>query len=238
MESEAKVTATKTDKVGHTWRKAVDVTIKATLSGGNGLPRAQPRRGSRLHFTKDGDFLAFERVVEDTLRTRRMRLCDRCLMPNHWHFVVWPQRDGDLSAFMQQVTETHVKRWKEHRHEIGYGHLYQGHTSVSQWKLKTRSIMSLATWRGTPCVQTSWTERNPGDGQVCAVWSMEAQRFPSSRRGRFLALPIGCNLADPTGLQVLKKCRVSGRRHFCHPTSFQGRGCENGRSTEDPASGS
>ena len=43
---------------------------------------------------------------------------------------------------------------------------------------------------------------------------------------------------DPTGLQVLKKCRVSGRRHFCHPTSFQGRGCENGRSTEDPASGS
>ena len=46
------------------------------------------------------------------------------------------------------------------------------------------------------------------------------------------------NLPDPTGLQVLKKCRVSGRRHFCHPTSFQGRGCENGRSTEDPASGS
>ena len=43
---------------------------------------------------------------------------------------------------------------------------------------------------------------------------------------------------DPTGLQVLKKCRVSGQRHFCHPTSFQGRGCENGRSTEDPASGS
>ncbi len=27
---------------------------------------------------------------------------------------------------MQQVTNTHVKRWKEHRHEIGYGHLYQG----------------------------------------------------------------------------------------------------------------
>src|SRR5208283_4687776 len=36
------------------------------------------------------------------------------------------ERDGDLPAFMQQVTNTHVKRWKEHRHEIGYGHLYQG----------------------------------------------------------------------------------------------------------------
>jgi len=43
------------------------------------------------------------------------------------------------------------------------------------------------------------------------------------------------NDADPNGLQVLK-CRVSVRRHFCHPSSFQGRGCENGRSTEDPAS--
>jgi len=47
-------------------------------------------------------------------------------MPNHCHFVVWRERDGDLPAFMQQVTNTHVKRWKEHRHEIGYGHLYQG----------------------------------------------------------------------------------------------------------------
>src|SRR5208282_3293121 len=53
-----------------------------------------------------------------------MRLWAYCLMPNHWHFVVWPERDGDLPAFMQQVTNTHVKRWKEHRHEIGYGHLY------------------------------------------------------------------------------------------------------------------
>ena len=31
-----------------------------------------------------------------------------------------------VDTFMQQVTNTHVKRWKEHRHEIGYGHLYQG----------------------------------------------------------------------------------------------------------------
>ena len=35
--------------------------------------------GRRLLFTKDEDFLAFERVVEETLRTRRMRLCAYCL---------------------------------------------------------------------------------------------------------------------------------------------------------------
>lgn len=82
--------------------------------------------GRRTLFGKDEDFLAFERVVEESLRTRRMRVCAYCLMSNHWHFVVWPERDGDLAAFMQHVTNTHVKRWKEHRHEIGYGHLYQG----------------------------------------------------------------------------------------------------------------
>jgi hypothetical protein len=38
------------------------------------------------------------------------------------------QRDGELQAFMQQMTKTHVKRWKEHFRETGYGHLYQGRT--------------------------------------------------------------------------------------------------------------
>jgi putative transposase len=82
--------------------------------------------GRRTLFEKDGDYFAFERVIEETLRTRPMRICAYCLMPNHWHFILWPTNDGDLPAFMQQLTNTHVKRWKEHRHEIGHGHLYQG----------------------------------------------------------------------------------------------------------------
>src|SRR5208282_1503915 len=151
--------------------------------------------GRRLLFTKDEDFLAFERVVEETLRTRRMRLCAYCLMPNHWHFVVWPERDGDLPAFMQQVTYTHVKRWKEHRHEIGYGHLYQGRYKCFPVEREDYFSRSFATWSGTPCVPTSWSERNRGVGRVCAVWSAKTRRFPSSRCGLCLAPPIGCNLS-------------------------------------------
>jgi len=82
--------------------------------------------GRRNLFDKDDDSLAFERVIAETLRVRPMRICALCLMSNHWHFVLWPEHDGDLPAFMQQLTNTHVKRWKEHRREIGYGHLYQG----------------------------------------------------------------------------------------------------------------
>ena len=51
--------------------------------------------GRRTLFEKDGDYQAFEKVMEETLRTRPMRLLAYCLMPNHWHFVVWPEHDGD-----------------------------------------------------------------------------------------------------------------------------------------------
>ncbi len=73
--------------------------------------------GRRVLFTKDEDF--FEQVVEETLRTRRMWLWAYCLMTNHWHFVVWPERDGDLPAFMQQVTNTPVSIWWLSRMALG-----------------------------------------------------------------------------------------------------------------------
>ena len=82
--------------------------------------------GRRNLFDNEADFRAFERVLLETLRVRPIRVCAYCLLSNHWHFVLWPEHDGDLPAFMQQLTNTHVKRWKEHRHETGYGHLYQG----------------------------------------------------------------------------------------------------------------
>ncbi len=47
-------------------------------------------------------------------------------MPNHWHFVLWPEQDGDLGAFMQRLTVTHVTRWQKYNNQVGYGHVYQG----------------------------------------------------------------------------------------------------------------
>jgi putative transposase len=82
--------------------------------------------GRRTLFETDSDYAAFEKVLAETLRIRPMRICAYCLMPNHWHFVLWPEKDGDLPAFMQQLTNTHAKRWKHQRRELGEGHLYQG----------------------------------------------------------------------------------------------------------------
>lgn len=76
-------------------------------------------------FEKAGDYEAFERVLAETLVETPMRVCCYCLMPNHWHMLLWPEHDGDMGKFMQRLTITHVRRWQEHRHCVGLGHVYQ-----------------------------------------------------------------------------------------------------------------
>jgi putative transposase len=77
-------------------------------------------------FDKDADFAAFEEILEEVLAVQPMRVVAYCLMPNHWHLVLWPEHDGDLPAFMQRLTVTHVTRWQRHKKRVGYGHVYQG----------------------------------------------------------------------------------------------------------------
>jgi len=77
-------------------------------------------------FFKEDDYLAFERVIQETLEKRPMRIMSYCLMRNHWHFVLWPENDGDLARFMQRLTVTHVTRWQKHYNLVGFGHVYQG----------------------------------------------------------------------------------------------------------------
>ena len=48
------------------------------------------------------------------------------LMPNHWHLVLQPRRDGEMSAFLRWVTATHTMRYHAHYHTSGEGHVYQG----------------------------------------------------------------------------------------------------------------
>lgn len=77
-------------------------------------------------FHKEADYAAFEEILEEVLAVQPMRICAYCLMPNHWHLLLWPEHDGDLPAFMQRLTVTHVTRWQRHRKQVGYGHVYQG----------------------------------------------------------------------------------------------------------------
>jgi len=77
-------------------------------------------------FEKDDDYAAFEAVLAEAVERTAMRLLAYCVMPNHWHLVVWPRKEGELSRFVGWLTLTHTQRWHAHRRSTGSGHVYQG----------------------------------------------------------------------------------------------------------------
>jgi putative transposase len=78
-------------------------------------------------FHKRGDAAAFLRILgEAKRRFPGVRLLAWCLMNNHWHLVLWPQADGEVSAFMAWLCNAHVRRYRQHYQSNGDGHIYQG----------------------------------------------------------------------------------------------------------------
>lgn len=85
------------------------------------------RANARLAiFQKPADYEAFEQVLLQAVERTETRLLAYCVLPNHWHLIVWPRTDGELSRFVGWLTLTHTQRWHAHRHSAGAGHLYQG----------------------------------------------------------------------------------------------------------------
>ena len=77
-------------------------------------------------FEKDEDYEAFERVLTEAVDRFDMPLLSYCVMPNHWHLVLHPVEDDQLSKFTGWLTLTHTQRWHAQRHSTGSGHVYQG----------------------------------------------------------------------------------------------------------------
>ena len=97
------------------------------VNAGGYVYHALNRANGRMRiFSTDGDYAAFENVLAQACERTRMRLLSYCLMPNHWHLVLWPRNEGDLSLFMGWLTMTHTQRWHVHHRTVGSGHLYQG----------------------------------------------------------------------------------------------------------------
>jgi putative transposase len=119
--------------------------------------------GRATLFPKATDYEAFVRVLSEALDWVDIRLLAYCVMPNHWHLVVWPENDGDLSEFMRWLTVTHTQRWHAKHHTQGTGPLYQGRfkafpveedehcLSVMRYAernpLRARLVRSAAKWR-------------------------------------------------------------------------------------------
>ena len=77
-------------------------------------------------FNTSDDYHLFEEALTQAKERVDMRILAYCIMPNHWHLIVQPRQDGDLSKFVGWLTMTHTQRWHVAHDSIGTGHLYQG----------------------------------------------------------------------------------------------------------------
>jgi putative transposase len=49
-----------------------------------------------------------------------------CVLSNHWHFVVRPKTDREVTEYFRWLAHTHAMRWRVAHRTVGYGPLYQG----------------------------------------------------------------------------------------------------------------
>ncbi len=119
------------------------------------------------------DYEAFEQVLRETLDESPMRVCAYALMPNRWHLLVWPASDGELAAFMQRLTVTHVRRWQQYRGYAGLGHVYQGR--YKSFPVDTdEHFWVVARYVERNAFARIWSrERKIGGGPVCGDGTTE-----------------------------------------------------------------
>jgi len=80
--------------------------------------------GSQQVFHNDGDYRAFVDLMAEARERHPVKLMAWCLMPNHFHLLVSPERADDLSKWMQWFMTSHVRR--HHRFHKSSGHVWQG----------------------------------------------------------------------------------------------------------------
>jgi putative transposase len=140
-------------------------------------------------FADNGDYEAFEAILWQAVERSNTRLLAYCVMPNHWHLVVWPRKDDELSRFVGWLTLTHTQRWHAHRRSAGSGHVYQGRFKsfpvqaddhfytlaryVERNALRAGLVRRAENWKWSSLFR--WQRGSTEDKQLLATW-------PVSRR--------------------------------------------------------
>ena len=56
------------------------------------------RSNSRVQiFNSDKEYQHFESLLLEGVEIKGMRILAYCIMPNHWHLVLYPRNDWDMS---------------------------------------------------------------------------------------------------------------------------------------------
>jgi putative transposase len=94
----------------------------------DGVPQHVYNRGNKRAriFQSETDYRAFLAALRRAGRRTTVRLLAFCLMPNHWHLLLWPHAGIEISTYMQIAMNKHIYDLQEHHRTSGTGHVYQG----------------------------------------------------------------------------------------------------------------
>ena len=141
-------------------------------------------------FASGAEFEAFERVMIEAHERHPIRILSYCILSNHWQFVVWPEEDGQVSAFFRSLAQTHAMRWRVAHPNVGYGRLYQGRFKnfavqcehlltvlryVERSALSARLVARAEDWRWS----SLWARKH-GDRAIKAILSTWPVRRPAN----------------------------------------------------------
>ncbi len=127
-------------------------------------------------FESYGDYAAFAELMEVARSKRPMRITAYCLMENHFHFLLWPEGDGHVPAFMKWLTATHAGRWHRRRGTVGTGAVYQSHY-VSKAIKEPRHFFTALRYIERNALTAGIVERAE-DWRWCSAWNPSGSAVP------------------------------------------------------------
>jgi putative transposase len=97
-----------------------------------------------------------------------IRLLAYCLMPNHWHRVLWPKKNGEMTEFLRWLTITHSQRLHAHRNTTGFGHIYQGRFKSFPIE-QDESLLNILRYVERNALRATLVERAQ-EWRWCSLW--------------------------------------------------------------------
>jgi putative transposase len=94
---------------------------------------------------------AFAELIAETHLVKPIRVLALCVMPNHWHFVLWPEFDRELEAFVGRLSLTHAKRLHLWRGSTGSGPVYPQRYRASPVESDTSLYRVIRYVERNPC---------------------------------------------------------------------------------------
>jgi len=176
------------------------------------------RAATRMRlFDTARDYIAVQELLLEVREAIGIRLLAFCIMPNHWHLILWPRSSIEMSQFLQSFTGTHAQRWRAAHSSIGCGAVYQGRYKafpiqtgtyflnacryVERNPLRARLVPRAEDWRWSSCwlreheptngVLEEWPVARPSDWVSILNASEEPQELENVRTALVRGRPLG-----------------------------------------------